>query len=121
MDASNYEYYRKIINDIYLRTFAQNIYTVNANDVAQIYSIAHLCPLAGGPAVIDARALYELIGRAEYNDLALCQSANDSRSEMVRTGITNTDSLITPTIIKLYPNPAKNQLILEWIAAQPSK
>ena len=118
MDTSNYEYYHKSINDIYFRSIAQGIYTFNATDAGNLYSIAHLCPLAGGTAVINGRAMYELIAHEVYNDILLCNPNGNQNRDQVLTNA-NSDSLQESSLIRLYPNPAKDKLILEWICGSP--
>jgi hypothetical protein len=84
--------------------------TLSAADVAALEDIAEQCPLEGGDAVYEARAL--LGGGVYYDDDALCGLAQWRSREVPRLPV-----LSQSAKEMLYPNPANG--LLYWSGAQP--
>ncbi len=84
--------------------------TLSAADAAALADIAEQCPLEGGDAVYEARAL--LGGGVYYDDDALCGLAQWRSREVPRL-----PAQAQPTREMLYPNPTNG--LLYWSGAQP--
>jgi hypothetical protein len=104
----------KTVNDIYYRTYGQGVDTLDANDIALLEGIIHICPQAGGNAVYSARALYRTINDTTvYNDSLICGNAGyfrDIQDEWAQKENVKTDQ--ESLIVYLYPNPASQHLTL---------
>lgn len=74
-----YEYNEAVINEIYLNTLAQGIFTFTSNQESDLINIMEQCPFTGGPAVYKARSLYSLIDNTmDWNDDVICISSGVS-------------------------------------------
>ncbi len=75
-----------------------------AADINTLESIIYQCPADGGKAVYNARALYYIAFPGKtYHDEGACGQAAGKKAK--------------PTLsdkIKVYPNPAQNELHFEW-------
>jgi hypothetical protein len=110
--GSAYETYHELVDAIYLNTLAVGIDTFTTGDSSQLHYIANLCPLLAGTAVFEARAMYALIANQYYWDEAACSGYSyRDLSVPVRS-----DSVIQSSVIKIYPNPASDKLILDWLS-----
>jgi hypothetical protein len=101
------------VNDIYYRTYGSGIDTIRAQDIALLQNIIHICPLAGGPAVYRARAMYNLFNDSiYYNDKLVCSNAGYFREsqEQLMPELTKIE---TKNInFNIFPNPSKNKITL---------
>ncbi|HLG35011.1 MAG TPA: T9SS type A sorting domain-containing protein [Bacteroidia bacterium] len=89
----------QVTNEIYLATWAQDIYALDSLQDTTLSAIAAQNPLSGGPAVYVARAMlgvdYDDFGPEEENRL----EANNSER---------------PKYIHVYPNPASDELNVDY-------
>lgn len=108
-EGAVYQYNKKAVTDIYLRTLAKGNTDLNALDWANIDLIAHQCPYAGGKAVYEARALYAMYSDEVYDDIALCNNVGIA----ART-IKPRDNIDTQKEdnIRIYPNPTNGKLFV---------
>jgi hypothetical protein len=107
------EFIEKKVNDIYLRTFGQGIDTLTNVDRTDLESIIHICPLAGGPAIYRARALYNLLNDTIfYNDRLVCANAGYFRESQEQLMPELKSTVKQSPKIDLFPNPANDQLML---------
>jgi hypothetical protein len=95
------------VNEIYLATIA-----VGNRDISPyastLLSIAQQCPVAGGIAVMEARALYALIDRhIQYNDEDICLQ----QGVLFRHG---SPAIIEGTNYHFYPNPATSSVTFTY-------
>lgn len=104
-----FERNEKIVNDIYLKTFAIGDNELTAAQKDDLYYIATQCPYSGGPAVYFARSLYLNFGGVFMNDDSLC-NISQSHPQLESALIDNS----SPTNFFYYPNPTKNQFTLNW-------
>jgi hypothetical protein len=102
-----YEINTQIVNDIYLSTIARGVLDYSTTQVQQLENLIYQCPLAGGRAVYQARALYTLV-----NDSLVY--TNDSLNCAV-LGLSWRQ--IKPTVqdeVQLIPNPASHSTRVIW-------
>ncbi|HFA50873.1 MAG TPA: T9SS type A sorting domain-containing protein, partial [Bacteroidetes bacterium] len=98
-----YEQNEKEVNDIWLNTVAQGIYTLTPAQTTTLEGIIYQCPNYGGNAVFKARAIYSLENDVEYDDGQLCGEVAGRASNDLTTDA-------KPKAFKLYPNPANDRL-----------
>ncbi|MEI6821385.1 MAG: T9SS type A sorting domain-containing protein [Bacteroidota bacterium] len=91
---------RKIVDNIYLDTWASGIYDFTDDQYNTLYAIATLTPYAGGNAVYTARVMLNL----DPTDLNL---------EYAKPPVHN-QPIITENTVKVYPNPAHKQFTIEF-------
>lgn len=96
---------QKEVNNIYFNTIAKDKYEFDESQWQNLYTIANQCPIIGGRAVYQARALYAQYEFSAYNDHDLCEAAGifyRRTKENVKT-----DSSFT---VKFYPNPNNGRM-----------
>lgn len=102
-----YEENAKKVNDIFLSTVAKGIDIFTTQQASELYDIANQCPLAGGEAVYQARAMYSLIDEdAYYLDKELCILPGNNWRKSETKNIEK--------VFELYPNPAQNTVTLYY-------
>jgi hypothetical protein len=114
-----YEENLKTVNAIYLSTLAQGITTFNDSQKTILYSVAVQCSLTGGEGVYWARGLYTLIDddvifddNCGFDQVEYVQNnANELFNQKKELG--NKDE--TEEEYRLYPNPTKDYLTLEYL------
>jgi hypothetical protein len=79
--------------------------TLATGDLATLESIAGMCPLEGGDAVYEARALVAHLTGAHYDDIELCEPPEEMRRPQKPETLAD-----TPTGIMLFPNPSTGQV-----------
>ncbi len=106
-----YEVNRKEINNIYLNTIAKGNYGFTTTQLNTIESVAGQCPLSGGNAVYDARALLRSVkDTLFYDDDALCARAG-GREEGQKAISSN--ELFD---FSIFPNPTKAHFTISFNA-----
>jgi Secretion system C-terminal sorting domain/SprB repeat/Right handed beta helix region len=94
---------RKLVNEIYLRTFASGNYNLDVTDEDVLLSIAILNPLTDGDAVYSARSML----RIDPTDNSTVRTmAEETPEEIIAQE--------TKMIGKLYPNPNNGIMQLEY-------
>src|SRR5690606_8709960 len=102
------EFYSKIINDIYLSTAARGNYDFTQDQISWIYAIAALCPFEAGPSVYRARLLLSLIDdQAWFYDYDCDPNAHLRKANQQQSSVHS-------QYFNLYPNPANNNLYLDY-------
>ncbi|MCB9165666.1 MAG: hypothetical protein H6592_14725 [Flavobacteriales bacterium] len=99
----------KTVHAIYLSTVAKDVEGFTAQQAQDLLAVADQCPLVGGNAVFQARALYYAIDpEQEFDDPALC----------LQHGLV-TKSLKQPVVnaLSMVPNPAMDEVTLVLTAA----
>ena len=104
--SADYETNLQQINDIYLSTIALGINEFNSSQLTQIETIAGKCPLSDGNAVYFARGLLAMVKDTIFDDDAICDAGQGYRISGQGEEELNT--------VHLYPNPAYDQLTLEF-------
>lgn len=104
-----YEENEQEVNDIFLNTVEQGLYTFTTSQINSLDSISSQCPKLGGNAVYRARALYHLIEERIYNDEEICSPFRSAESEISKEDEYTT----TPEGVKIYPNPAHSELFIQ--------
>jgi hypothetical protein len=100
VNTSQVEEYRKIVNDIYLNTFAIGYYTLTQEQVSTLQQIADVTPWEGGDAVYIARYMLNI-------------EQDNVRPAYVVHPHTNPSPDVEQTVT-LYPNPAKDEVTLTF-------
>ncbi len=95
----------KTVRNIYINSFVSGVDTLTGRQYEDLYSIAIQCPLEGGKAVYEARALLNLLneGFIDYDSLCLVSSNNRMGDQEMKEQY---------TIIALFPNPASSSVII---------
>ncbi len=100
-DEKQIDYFRKVVNEIYLNSFAKGNYDLTPEQTAILLPIAtQYTPWEGGDAVYIARLMLNI-----DEDAIVVDFAKAPKSESINT---KTNSA------KLYPNPASNQVMIEF-------
>ncbi len=103
------------INDIYYRYHKSNYAEINEDDASMIAYIAHLCPLAAGPAVYQARDLYTLlVDSVVYHDSVKCAMQGYAREELQVFEPKGAIQKIAPVYFKAFPVPSKHAVELHF-------
>lgn len=101
-------------NNIYLETLAENIDTLNVMQKDDLIAIAEQCPLSGGMAVYQARAMLSLVLDSIVNyDEENCEEQINLRIALIK----KYESVKIPKpheIYKLYPNPNNGNMQLDY-------
>ncbi|MBV6440548.1 MAG: T9SS C-terminal target domain-containing protein [Haliscomenobacteraceae bacterium CHB4] len=107
-----YTVHEKTVNDILLRTVAQGIYTFAEGNYNTLRTIANLCPLSDGEAVLRARALLTLVNEnpVVYDDETICSFERAQPGLQLKSGY-----------LRVYPNPAANQVVIEYNIANSTE
>ncbi|MBK6997454.1 MAG: T9SS type A sorting domain-containing protein [Lewinellaceae bacterium] len=94
----------KTVNIIFLTMLAVD--SISASNLAVLAGIAEQCPLEGGDAVYEARAIVSYLTGEEYEDRVLCAKVEqrDQQNQAARVD--------KGKAIAIYPNPATN--IVYW-------
>lgn len=79
--------------------------SIASDDMKTMEAIAAQCPLEGGDAVYEARAIVGYFTGLQYDDEVACNvQQRESFAE---------NAQITPDFIKVYPNPTTGELLWE--------
>lgn len=105
--SAAYQTNEKTVNEIFLNTVAINQFSFSESQVSTLISIADDCPLSGGEAVLRARTMLTLLDESPvaYDDDDLCGVGWRSEKEQKN---------IYSSTLRLYPNPADNELTVEY-------
>lgn len=109
-DTKVIEFYKKIVNDIYLSTIARGNDNYTDDQRNWLNEIAPLCPFEAGPAVYQARMLLGVVDyETIYND--------DDCDNSAQLRILNKGNIpkVEKAYFNLYPNPANDVIILDYI------
>jgi hypothetical protein len=103
------------INDMYYRFHQSKYLEINEEDSTMIAFIAHLCPLAAGPAVYQARDLYTLlVDSVVYNDSVKCAMQGYVREELAVFEPKSAIQKRASAYFKAYPVPSKHAVELQF-------
>ncbi len=110
-EETDFDLYRKQVNDVYLRTTAKGK-PIGSSDLQVLLSIASLCPYQGGTAVYQARVLVSEFDTTSFDD----SDCMIDVSYRVQGHDDKFDNKFTSssTAFKLYPNPAKDELTIQF-------
>ena len=99
---------QKIVNDIYLSTVARGLFAFSLLQVQQLENLIYQCPLAGGRAVYQARALYSLV-----NDTLVYHSDSLNCGQM---GLSWRKAQVNPSSndFSIVPNPSSAVTKVVW-------
>ena len=104
---------QKIVNQAHLDILRFDTLS-NAINATELQNIAQQCPLKGGTAVFQARALlsYLRLENMEYNDSLACEMVliQPKQANFNQNGHTN---ILSNTLL-LFPNPAKEEVNIAY-------
>jgi len=92
------------VNNILLNLLANDESQPSAANLTVLTAIAGQCPISGGDAVYEARAIVERFTGETFDDAVLC--ASGSRPSNGRT----TSSALSDEQIQVFPNPTTGQI-----------
>jgi Secretion system C-terminal sorting domain len=98
---STSEIYQQQVNQAYLNNMVSEL---TVNELTDLQSIAHQCPLMGGAAVAHARTIISAYTDEVYDDSEACAIF----------GIQARRTEITSLSVKVFPNPADMVVNLKW-------
>jgi len=108
--------YKRIAMEIYLSTLARDNYEFNEDQENWIRFVAPLCPFEAGPAVYTMRVMhYYLDEYAQFND-----DDCDENAAYRKAGDHKNDSGTGVSQFIVYPNPASNELNIDYIINKES-
>ena len=106
------EYIERQVNDIYLRTYGQDLDTLTVSDIATLSYICHICPQAGGPSIYKARALYQMVNdTVVYNDSIVCRNVGYFRESQELLMPSLKENVKSNSFV-IFPNPAQESLTM---------
>lgn len=115
---NNVELNEKVVNEYYLKWIVGGIDALSATEQSNVEALAMSCPFVNGTAVYKARTIYEEInGGVDFDDWNICHNVG-----VFKTGNQENTMQIDPKILEtitndgfsLYPNPASNQLTIDY-------
>lgn len=103
------------VKDVFLNTIAKGSYKLNDEQFDIIKDIAGQCPLEGGRSVYKARSLYSLIDETmSYEDACAQVSARSMQNTETENAEELRNKAAVNTSFKVYPNPAKDVLTIDY-------
>jgi hypothetical protein len=99
----NYEANQKTVHQIYARTIATGNADFTPTEITVLYNIAQQCLSYGGPAVLEAQALYKLIDPTLIFENVPCYMGGNRWGFDDEKVVENVDILV-------YPNPVNEQI-----------
>ncbi|HMQ50317.1 MAG TPA: hypothetical protein PKA00_22970, partial [Saprospiraceae bacterium] len=106
-----FELNEKRVNAFLLKKWAKGNVFFSQAEANGLWQIASQCPQAGGDAVFKARSLYRLIDPlAQFDNNLLCGVSHALTQP-------KQDKVEIPQTYRLYPNPARDAVVLERLQA----
>lgn len=103
---ASYQVNEKLVNQIFLQTIAIGNLEFSEIQISSLEGIAELCPLSDGEAVLRSRAMLQLAQgtQMDYDDISICGGGERSEN----------NKMAGQTSIRIYPNPAKDLLSIDY-------
>jgi len=95
-----------LVNNILLNLLATGAEAPSSTDLDILAAIAEMCPIEGGDAVYEARAIVERLTGETYDDVVLC--AVEERPSKGR----ESDAQVEQKAVVVFPNPSTG--LLQW-------
>ena len=90
---------------------------MSESDVASLYDLASLCPGTNGPAIYQARALYQLLFSTSH-EFGNCGDQSGARF----ASRSNDEKMISatkePWLVDVFPNPTQDRLFVKTNRAE---
>ncbi len=105
------EHNAKVTQDIYMQYLSAGMTDFTPTQQQTLLGIAEQCPLSGGAGVYMARALYAMVELRAFDD--------DCIQPVYRNAMLSTEENIeqNSSVLTAYPNPAHEQLTIQWANA----
>lgn len=113
-DTTVFQANAKTVNELFVQNFMYYDVSLDSTERATLSAIANQCPLAGGEAVLIARAMLDAVVKTPvlYNDALLCEQPEvEERSR----------SMTTSGGCSVAPNPASTELTLRTNAPDATR
>ena len=114
----------QLINEVYFKIIEMGVDSISISDDSLIKAFALSCPFITGIAAYKARALYALYNPTlQYDDLVICNAVGVYKGESLLGKQNNfldsmnyvgTNKIVSDGGIKLYPNPADENIIISY-------
>jgi hypothetical protein len=108
-DENQIELNKKTVNEIYLKTWAEGIMEFTPADSLTLLNIANQNTFTGGNGVVGARVMLDL------------QLDDNSMPNNARITHQNNNIIEENNSVKVYPNPAKDYLTIEFFTTNDNK
>jgi hypothetical protein len=103
-----YEINERFFNDVLFRYLERGSTHLTSTELQRLQIIAAQCPLSGGKAVFDARALLSIARDSLVWYDHTCTGGQQFRA------IDNTDAVASAVSVELFPNPANGEATVQW-------
>jgi hypothetical protein len=100
-----------LVNNILLNMLANGDDVPSPTNLTILAAIAEMCPIEGGDAVYEARAIVERLTGETYDDAILCASEERPSNE-------REDDQIGATDIRVFPNPTTGHIYWTGLEGQ---
>jgi len=97
------------VNEIVLNLLLND--TLGSGELSVLEYVAGQCPLEGGDAVYEARGIVSYLTGADFDDVAICEEAEEREQQLARQ-----ESKISA--VALYPNPTTGQVFWSGVGEQ---
>ncbi len=134
LSGRGFENNERVINTYFIKWLTGGISSFTETEKEEIEAMAMSCPFVNGTAVYKARTIYASINPGiDYNDLTICNAAgvykngggkglfddentllNNMISGNGNTTINHVNKFTNKAGVKLYPNPASNNITIDY-------
>ncbi|MCA0237013.1 MAG: M12 family metallo-peptidase [Bacteroidetes bacterium] len=113
-DTTVFQANAKTVNELFVQNFLYYDISLDSTERATLSAIANQCPLAGGEAVLIARAMLDAVVKTPvlYNDALLCEQTETEERRATTT--------IQEGRYAVAPNPASGLLTLLYVLPKES-
>jgi len=113
-DTTIFQANAKTVNELFVQNFLYYDISLDSTERATLSAIANQCPLAGGEAVLIARAMLDAVVKTPvlYNDALLCEQTETEERRATTT--------IQEGRYAVAPNPASGLLTLLYVLPKES-
>ena len=103
-----------IVNEILLNMLANGDETPDSTNLALLSAIAELCPIEGGDAVYEARAIVERLTGETYDDAVICAVEERPSNETAR------NFQLEQKDVLVFPNPSTGYIYWTVLKEHPT-
>ena len=117
ISSNDLEKDEQFINKLYLQWLKGGIEMIDSTDSIALEIMAWSCPMEKGTAVYKARSIYSSISPSStFDDIALCSiGLNKNSTQQESTIDMNMLNNILSDEIKVYPNPANDEVTIDYV------
>jgi hypothetical protein len=117
VSSNDLEKDEQFINKLYLQWLKGGVEMIDSTDSIELEIMAWSCPMEKGTAVYKARSIYSSISPSStFDDIALCSTGlNKNSTQQESTIDMNMLNNILSDEIKVYPNPATDEVTIDYV------